>query len=161
MLSGPARSSYAQGGGQTKPDPSAKEAERFGSPLDPNASARGRVNLSTGNAYEQKEDLSVPGRGLPLRFERTYHSLDTYSGPLGYGWSHSFDASLKENSDGSVAYSGPQGARKNFARNPDGSYAPPKALHDQLTKASDGSFKLKSKHGLQRSFDKNGASFRR
>lgn len=138
-------------------EPSAEEAGRLGPPDDPNASGRGRINLATGNAYEQKEDLFVPGgRGMPLRFARTYNSRDNYNGPLGYGWTHNFNASLKEEQDGSVTHSGPQGARKKFARKSDGSYTPPRGVHDTLTKASDGTFSLRKKNGVEWSFDTGG-----
>lgn len=93
---------------------------------------------------------------MPLRFARTYNSRDNYNGPLGYGWTHTFNASLKEEQDGSVTHSGPQGSRKKFTRKSDGSYTPPRGVFDTLTKASDGTFKLRKKNGVEWSFDTGG-----
>jgi RHS repeat-associated protein len=53
------------------------------------------IETSTGNFTEDVIDLSVPGRGVPLHFSRTYNSLmAATNGPLGYGWTHSYNMSL-------------------------------------------------------------------
>jgi Tol biopolymer transport system component len=53
------------------------------------------VVTSTGNATASATDLSLPGLGLPLVFARTYNSQDAgTTGPLGYGWNHSYSARL-------------------------------------------------------------------
>jgi RHS repeat-associated protein len=45
------------------------------------------VDTAFGNFTEPYTDISIPGRGIPLRFSRTYNSLAATSlGPLGYGW---------------------------------------------------------------------------
>lgn len=51
------------------------------------------VNLSTGNFYYEKEDITVRGR-LPLVFKRHYNALDKGGGALGEGWSHSLEARI-------------------------------------------------------------------
>lgn len=53
------------------------------------------VNLITGNMYHIETDFSYPARGLPLIFTRTYNSLGINDGPLGHGWTHSFNHLLK------------------------------------------------------------------
>jgi len=54
------------------------------------------VNMVTGNMYKQETDFSIPARGLPLTFLRSYNSRDIQEdGPLGHGWTHSFNQSLK------------------------------------------------------------------
>lgn len=56
------------------------------------------VNCATGNESSSQTDLSVPGRGIPLTFTRTYNSLAAVNqksaGSFGYGWSGSFGAHL-------------------------------------------------------------------
>jgi photosystem II stability/assembly factor-like uncharacterized protein len=52
------------------------------------------VNTSTGNFAHQQQDLAIPGPGASLSVQRTYNSLDTYVGPLGEGWSFSYDMRL-------------------------------------------------------------------
>lgn len=42
------------------------------------------INAVTGNVYEIHEDLNISGRGMPLKFVRTYNGQSGYSGPLGY-----------------------------------------------------------------------------
>lgn len=52
------------------------------------------VNLVTGNLIHTERDISVPGRGLPLVFERNYNSRGAKDGPLGFGWTHCFNHKL-------------------------------------------------------------------
>ena len=49
------------------------------------------VNMLTGNMYHAERDLSIKGRGLPIVFERYYNSRNPQDGPLGFGWTHSFN----------------------------------------------------------------------
>ena len=53
------------------------------------------VNLITGNMYHMETDFNYPARGLPIVFARTYNSLGIEDGPLGYGWTHSFNHRLR------------------------------------------------------------------
>ena len=53
------------------------------------------VNMLTGNLTHNETDLSVKGRGLPILFARWYNSGDPKDGPLGYGWTHSFNHQIK------------------------------------------------------------------
>lgn len=53
------------------------------------------VDCATGEFYQQIHDLSVPGRGVPLDFSRTYSSLTaSQDGPLGFGWTDGYNMSL-------------------------------------------------------------------
>lgn len=52
------------------------------------------VNMVTGNMYHEETDISLPARGLPLLFKRTYNSRSPEDGPLGWGWAHSFNQTL-------------------------------------------------------------------
>ncbi|MEW8105817.1 MAG: DUF6531 domain-containing protein [Candidatus Thiodiazotropha endolucinida] len=58
------------------------------------------IHVVTGNKYQQEVDLTpLPGT-LGLLFKRHYNSHSQYTGPLGHGWSHSYDLSLKPDGDG-------------------------------------------------------------
>jgi RHS repeat-associated protein len=53
------------------------------------------VNPVTGNFTESVNDISIPARGLPFGFTRTYNSANASNpGPLGHGWSMGYGASL-------------------------------------------------------------------
>lgn len=53
------------------------------------------VNCATGDFWHEFTDAQVPGRGVPLEFTRTYSSMNAgEDGPLGYGWTDSYDMSL-------------------------------------------------------------------
>lgn len=57
------------------------------------------VNMVTGNLYHVERDIAIKGRGLPLVFERSYNSRAPEDGPLGYGWTHTFNQFLVFNDD--------------------------------------------------------------
>jgi len=114
------------------------------------------INVSTGNVYEHREDLFITGRGLSLSLERSYNSQDNYQGPLGYGWTHTYNTNLKTNPDGSVTWMDHSGARLTFTRNADGSYSAPKGIYDRLTRNADGSYTLRNKDGVEWRFGASG-----
>lgn len=63
-----------------------------------NARVGNGVNTGNGNLklYEHT-DFNIPGINISLVFARTYNSLNRgVDGPLGYGWTHSLDAVLKD-----------------------------------------------------------------
>jgi|GEM_PF-1204005 len=63
------------------------------------------VNLVSGNFYLPESDFTLKGRGgLNVVFNRTYNSNIRKDGPLGFGWTHSFNHQLKFLGD-----SGPDG----------------------------------------------------
>ncbi len=76
----------------------------FGSPgsQSPFATSSEPINTGTGNYYFSRTDLLMPGRGLPLAFTRFYNSLDTYTGPLATGWTHSYNVLLAVSASGLV-----------------------------------------------------------
>ncbi|HYE34308.1 glycohydrolase toxin TNT-related protein [Methylocaldum sp.] len=54
------------------------------------------VNLVSGNMYLPERDVAIKGRGgLDIVFERVYNSNIRKDGPLGYGWTHSFNHQLQ------------------------------------------------------------------
>ncbi|MFH1318204.1 MAG: DUF6531 domain-containing protein, partial [Candidatus Omnitrophota bacterium] len=54
------------------------------------------VNIVTGNMYTTTQDLFIPSRGIPFDFNRTYNSHKNYVGPIGYGWTHSYNILLED-----------------------------------------------------------------
>jgi len=52
------------------------------------------VDVAAGKVFTEQTDFEVDGP-LPLEWERTWYSTSTYRGPLGHGWHHTYDASLR------------------------------------------------------------------
>jgi len=97
------------------------------------------VNTANGNYFYQHTDLSIPTRGLPLDFARTYNSLNPQLSPLGYGWTHNWNLRLTEPTTDTVvvtfgdghaekwtwsgsAYDGAPGVFGTLVRNGDGTW---------------------------------------
>ncbi len=71
----------------------------LGVPKDTNSMVRNCINLTNGNFFYTNEDFSIPFGGKLIEFTRTYNSRDDCVGPLGYGWTHSFNVRLIISSD--------------------------------------------------------------
>src|ERR1019366_4686945 len=52
------------------------------------------VNSATGDYFSSHVDLAVRARGLSFSFTRNYNSLDSSTGPLGNGWTHTYHVLL-------------------------------------------------------------------
>ena len=84
------------------------------------------VNTSTGSFFKTFDDMSAPGRGVPLDFSQTYASGDAaVKGPLGYGWSDSYEMSLATDSMGNVTVTQENGSTVTFSPNGSGGFAAP------------------------------------
>jgi RHS repeat-associated protein len=86
------------------------------------------VDTAYGGFSESYTDLTIPGRGMPLQFSRTYDSgaavIATAPGPLGYGWTSNVFASLSPPSgQGPVTITQEGGAQVVFTQN-GSTYAP-------------------------------------
>lgn len=100
-----------------------------GSALDP-------VNTFSGNFTYQFTDFSLPSRGLPLVFEGSYNSRDTYAGPLGQGWTHNYNTQLWFET-GRAVWLSTRGARLGFTANGDGSFTPETGIRATLAFTQD------------------------
>jgi len=57
-------------------------------------SSEGSINVGTGAQFETDTDLTISTSGIPVEFTRTHNNQINFNGPLGYGWTHTFNASL-------------------------------------------------------------------
>ncbi len=78
------------------------------------------VNMLTGNMYHNERDISIKGRGgLPIVFERAYNSRSPKDGPLGFGWTHSFNHFIRfygvEGGSAKLSWTDGTGGEKFFA----------------------------------------------
>jgi len=115
--------------------------ESFGMPRMNSAISPDPVNLATGVFTTHAGDLDLPGRVLNFSFTRWYNSADLTTGPLGTGWTHSFNWTLRD-SGSAVEIRRGDGRRDSFVRNSDGSYGDSFGVFDTLAKNSDGTFTL-------------------
>jgi RHS repeat-associated protein len=113
------------------------------------------VDTATGNFSETYKDLAIPGRGLPLSFTRTYNSgAAATNGPLGFGWTMSYNASLTIGS-GTVTVNQENAAQVNYTL-ANGVYsAPPRAIAT-LVKNGDGTYTFTRKHTQVLTFSPTG-----
>ncbi len=89
-------------------------------------------------------DAAAPTPGLPLVFARAYmNRMDKhqYNGPLGFGWTHSYDVYADVDKDGNVSIHQGTGFGRAFLRNNDGSYTAMPGDNVKLT-GSNGAFVL-------------------
>jgi YD repeat-containing protein len=113
------------------------------------------VNVVCGNFVAQSINLSVPGRGLPFAFVRTYNSANVVDGPLGFGWTHNYSMSLTVKNATQVLIRTADGRLDEYILN-SGSYIPPPGSFSTLTDNGDGTFTLKDPDQTRYRFDANG-----
>ena len=118
------------------------------------------VNTATGNYVYQRRDLELPGIGLLLQFDRTYNSRAASDalateGPLGYGWSHGYEASLVE-SAGVVTITWGDGKTQTWALDGMGGFIPQYGVFDDLIDDGGGAYTLRKKDLTRYHFDAGG-----
>ena len=115
------------------------------------------VNTASGNYFYQHSDFSIAGHGFPFVFGRTYNALDSYSGPLGQGWTHSYNLRLTEKPDGSVTIKQGDGHEEFYDPTGGGNFTSRlPGVFNLLVKNADGSFILTAKNKVQYHFDSAG-----
>lgn len=149
---------FAPGGdtGGTPPPPHPPQSDPgvVGSPTPvSNTTCSDPVNVANGNLFEQFTDLALASPGIGIAFTRTYNSLALAEGPLGYGWRHSYQSTLKDNGS-SVLLTDSSGTQLTF-RLADGRYSGPPAYGLSLVKEERG-YVVRTRHGLVSRYDLEG-----
>jgi RHS repeat-associated protein len=117
-----------------------------------NASLYSSANIANGNLSHDQQLFSTKGSlGITLHYDSLYH----YSGPLGTGWTHSYDITLREYADGSVLFREGNGGRKIYIKSGE-EYLSPTGDHSVLTKNFDGTFNISYSNGTRYSFGRDG-----
>lgn len=98
----------------------------------------GSVNSRTGEFVATVADLARKGRGLSFAFTRAYRSGRTTGGPLGPGWTHSYNASLAVATNGNVTLDAEDGQTLVFTKQADGSFVGEPNGRSKLVKTSTG-----------------------
>lgn len=100
------------------------------------------VNLVYGNLIHTRQDLYIPGRGLPLRIVFTYNSGSFFDGRYGYGWQMNYNVRYVTNSEnGNIIIVRPDDRTDIFEAKDDGTYTATYGVRDNLA-ATDNGFKL-------------------
>jgi RHS repeat-associated protein len=101
------------------------------------------VNTATGVFWHSFTDAHVPGLGVPLDFSRTYtSSAATVAGPLGYGWTHSYEMRLSFDAKGNATVAQEDAAAVSFTAKA-GSYQAAPGVLATLVKNGDGTYTFK------------------
>lgn len=91
------------------------------------------VNLVNGNVIHLREDLFIPGAGLPLRILFTYNSGSSFNGRYGYGWQMNYSVRYVTNSaNGNITVVRPDDRRDLFVPAGDGSFTAANGVRDEL-----------------------------
>lgn len=115
------------------------------------------INLAHLNFVLTDKDIAYQDHGRTIQIVRTYNAYSTYGGIFGRGWTFNYGIHLTQEPSGDVIVVRGSGAEDRFVLQGDGTYAPPKAVYDQLTKNSDGTFALWVKRSrLTYAFGTNG-----
>jgi RHS repeat-associated protein len=143
-------------------------------PLDPTGTRslfgdKAEVSPVNGNLHLGGTDFQIKGRGIPISFSRSYNSQLAYDGPMGYGWTHSYNLYLQERDDdgdstlnepvdtdgviSSVRLYDASGAQIDFVVAGSGTYTNDPGVYSTLTKnTTTGVFTLVEKNGSRMTF---------
>jgi YD repeat-containing protein len=117
------------------------------------------ATIGTPGYLEGDRDAFCPAPGLPLSFDRYFLPGPSYRarlGSLGRGWTHSYEITLLERSDGSVVINGPSGFDRIFEPDGQGGYKAAAGDNGRLTSLPDEEFLLGEQNGLQTHFRSDG-----
>lgn len=113
------------------------------------------ANVASGELTDSLPLFSTQGAGPSLSLSLHYGSLDGHNGPLGRGWSHSYDIFVTENTFGEVVLHEGNGSRKLYTPSGSGYLSQPGDT-SILTRNADGTFTLTRKDGPRYSFRADG-----
>jgi hypothetical protein len=102
--------------------------------------------------YHVQEDVRMAVRGGELAFVRTYNSQSTVSGPMGYGWSHTYDISLNTSNPFVAKIREGDGRGAYFIKMPDGTYSGLYGERSTLVANGDGSYTQTLRDGMKYRF---------
>ncbi len=124
----------------------------------PSALSKDPVNTATGNYIYQRNDLTLPGKGLAFSLERNYNSQaasdpGTTSGPFGFGWTHNYNTSLTVDGGGNVTVNWGDGKTESYTPDGAGGFTAKPGVFDTLIANAGGTYTLKKKDLTNYNFD--------
>jgi RHS repeat-associated protein len=117
------------------------------------------VDLADGHLTHATQEVAISGRGFSLDFTRTYSSAGgANAGPLGAGWTHSYNVKLVRGACGKYIVFGGEGSGNAFTRVGD-TFRPQIGYHSTLVKVSQTEFDFFTKARVQYRFVREPALF--
>lgn len=116
------------------------------------------VDCATGDFWHTFNDISIPGRGIPLSLSRTYNSLSAATNSaFGYGWTFNYGMSLNYDSGaGTANISQENGAQVTFTNSGSGTFTAPPRVLASLVHNSDGTWTFTRRAKEIFTFDSSG-----
>lgn len=124
------------------------------------------VNMVTGNLVHNERDIAIKGRGgLPIVFERWYNSSGAKDGPLGVGWTHSFNHFIRfygvESGVAKIGWNDGTGGERFFstANQSSGniavgaSFTPPTGIYATVERLANGTYRITERSGMKYVFE--------
>jgi len=112
------------------------------------------ANVLNGNLYHSQTLFTIPNSKLLGDFTLSYNSLDSYSGPLGKSWTHSYNINLRDDVETITVMEGD--GKKGMLYWNGSTYTPKNSSWPTLTKNTGGTYLLTHKDGLKYSFNQAG-----
>ena len=112
---------------QSNGTPSSRTTKRVADP----------VNVVFGNYTYQYTDLAFPTLGEDFVFQRTYNSASSDSGPLGIGWTHSYNILATQTTTNTVIIQREDGRKDLYTAIGGGNYLEPPGVYDTLRFVTD------------------------
>ncbi len=113
------------------------------------------ANVASGNLHHSQSLFTIPNSKLLNDFTLSYNSLDPYNGVLGTGWTHTYNVTLRPNSDGTYTVMQGDGTRVVLSKNGN-YYTPQTSPYPALSINPDGTYRLYYKSGLSYIFSPEG-----
>ncbi|MFC1572701.1 RHS repeat-associated core domain-containing protein [Candidatus Eisenbacteria bacterium] len=113
------------------------------------------VILKSGEFAFTEEYLTIPGRGMDLRFSHSYSSGMNFNGPFGFGWTFSYYSRLRVQEDGDVMIIDGDGGRNEYTL-ADSVYVAEPGVFETLEREPDGSWVRTEAHGTKKLYGVNG-----
>jgi RHS repeat-associated protein len=114
------------------------------------------VNCATGEFWHTFTDLTVPGRGVPLSFSRSYTSANANTnGRLGFGWTDSYNLGLSLDGQGNATIREENSSQIAFAL-VNGVFQPAPRVLASLVHNGDGTYTFTRRDQTQSVFDSAG-----
>jgi len=117
------------------------------------------LNLSTGNLFTSIPIVSFSGRGLSVSLTIFHNSASSSSlQPFGYGWTHSYNWKIQQDSQtGDAIVIRGTGRKHRYTYNAQsGTFTPPAGVYDELVRHPDGTWTLTFKDQTKMNFDASG-----